>query len=72
MAGVYPMLGLMFCGLYAAFMTGLAVLVPGYVERVWNLPDLSGVMIAGIPSRSLHSDSRSEGTGQMCTSTLHG
>ena len=45
--------GLLFLGLYAAFMASLVLFVPGYIEQVWNLPDLSGVVIAGIPLEEL-------------------
>jgi len=45
--------GLVFFGLYALFMLALVLTVPGYIERVWNLPALSGVLIAGIPLEEL-------------------
>jgi len=45
--------GLLFLAFYAAFMLGLRVTVPGYIEAVWNLPALAGVMIAGIPLEEL-------------------
>jgi len=45
--------GLLFFGLYAIFMLGLIWSSPGYIERVWNLRDLSGVLIAGIPLEEL-------------------
>lgn len=45
--------GLLFLALYAAFMVLLVVFTPGYIERVWNLGDLSGVLIAGIPLEEL-------------------
>lgn len=41
--------GLLFLVLYALFMLGLRWFAPGYIERVWNLPALSGVIIYGIP-----------------------
>jgi hypothetical protein len=41
--------GLLFAGYYAAFMLLLEWSAPGYIERVWNLPVLSGVMVGGIP-----------------------
>ena len=44
---------LMFCGMYAVFLLGLRWLAPGYIELVWNLPALSGVLIAGIPLEEL-------------------
>lgn len=45
--------GILFAGYYAAFMTLLEWSASGYIERVWNLPALSGVMIAGIPIEEL-------------------
>lgn len=45
--------GALFLGLYAAFMLGLRWLAPGYIETVWNLPALSGVLIYGIPLEEL-------------------
>jgi hypothetical protein len=45
--------GSLFLGLYALFMATLALFAPGYIERVWNLPALSGVLIAGIPLEEL-------------------
>ena len=45
--------GVLFLGLYALFMLGLKWLTPGYIERVWNLPVLSGVLIYGIPLEEL-------------------
>ena len=38
--------GVLFLALYALFMTGLVVFASGYIERVWNLADLSGVFHA--------------------------
>jgi hypothetical protein len=45
--------GLLFFGLYLVFMLGLLWSSPGYIERVWNLRALSGVLIAGIPLEEL-------------------
>lgn len=45
--------GALFAGYYAAFMLGLVWLAPGYIERVWNLPALTGVVIYGIPMEEL-------------------
>jgi hypothetical protein len=45
--------GLLFLALYAAFMVLLVVFAPGYIERVWNLADLSGLLLAGIPMEEL-------------------
>ena len=47
-----PRLGVgasLFLGYYTAFLLGLEWTAPGYVERVWNLPALSGLAIAGLP-----------------------
>lgn len=45
--------GFLFLFLYTVFMSGLRLLAPGYIESVWNLPDLSGVLIWGIPLEEL-------------------
>jgi len=45
--------GALFLALYAALMLLLVVSAPGYIERVWNLADLSGALIAGIPLEEL-------------------
>jgi hypothetical protein len=45
--------GFLFAGYYAIFMLGLEWSSPGYIERVWNLGALSGVMIAGVPLEEL-------------------
>ena len=45
--------GLLFLGLYTVFMLGVLWFSPGYIEQVWNLPDLSGVLIVGIPLEEL-------------------
>lgn len=45
--------GLLFLGYYALFMLGLVLAAPGYIERVWNLPALSGVVLLGIPLEEL-------------------
>ena len=45
--------GVLFLGLYAGFMLLLIASAPGYVERVWNLPALSGVLLSGIPVEEL-------------------
>ena len=45
--------GALFAMLYGAFMLMLTVWSPGYIEHVWNLPALSGVLIAGIPVEEL-------------------
>lgn len=45
--------GALFATYYAAFMLLLQWTAPGYIERVWNLPALSGFMPAGIPLEEL-------------------
>jgi hypothetical protein len=45
--------GSLFLVLYAAFMAVLVAFAPGYIDQVWNLGDLSGVLIAGIPLEEL-------------------
>lgn len=45
--------GLLFAGYYALFMLGLVLTAPGYIEQVWNLPALSGVILLGIPVEEL-------------------
>ena len=41
--------GLMFTGLYFAFFLAFNAVYPGYLDQVWNLGALSGVMILGVP-----------------------
>ena len=45
--------GALFLGLYAVFMLGLIWFAPGYIEQVWNLRVLSGVLIYGISLEEL-------------------
>ena len=45
--------GLLFLGLYAIFLLGLKWSAPGYIEAVWNLPALSGVLVYGLPIEEL-------------------
>lgn len=45
--------GLLFAAYYAVFVLLLEWTAPGYIQRVWNLPDLSGLMPAGIPVEEL-------------------
>ncbi|MEO8636077.1 MAG: lycopene cyclase domain-containing protein [Gemmatimonadales bacterium] len=45
--------GLLFLGLYAAFMLGLKWLAPGYIVAVWNLSALQGGLVYGIPLEEL-------------------
>lgn len=44
---------LLFFGLYFVYFLILIALAPGYVERVWNLPALSGIFIWSIPLEEL-------------------
>lgn len=39
--------------LYLAYFWSLIAIAPGYVERVWNLAALSGILIAGVPLEEL-------------------
>jgi hypothetical protein len=45
--------GTLFLLLYWVFMLALRWFAPGYIESVWNLPALSGVLIGGIPLEEL-------------------
>ncbi|MDO8502012.1 MAG: lycopene cyclase domain-containing protein [Gemmatimonadaceae bacterium] len=45
--------GALFLGFYAVFMLGLKWFAPGYIEQVWNLQALSGVLFGGIPLEEL-------------------
>lgn len=45
--------GLLFLGYYTVFLLGLKWSAPGYVEEVWNLPALSGVLLYGLPLEEL-------------------
>ena len=45
--------GLLFLGYYFLFMLGLRWLAPGYIEQVWALQSLSGILVAGIPLEEL-------------------
>jgi hypothetical protein len=41
--------GLLFLGLYAIFIGGLERLAPGYIGVVWNLEQLSGLVLLEVP-----------------------
>lgn len=41
--------GILFMSFYILFMIGLKWSAPGYIQHVWNLKDLSGIIIYGIP-----------------------
>lgn len=45
--------GVLFLFLYAVSMLSLIIFAPGYIEQVWNLPALSGVLLGGIPLEEL-------------------
>ena len=45
--------GLLFLGYYVIFLLGLEWTAPGYIERVWNLAALSGVLVFGMPLEEL-------------------
>lgn len=45
--------GGLFLLLYASFMLLLIFFAPGYIEQVWNLPAISGVLLIGIPLEEL-------------------
>ena len=45
--------GVLFLGLYTIFLLGLKWSAPGYIEQVWNLEDLSGIMVYGLPVEEL-------------------
>ena len=45
--------GALFLAFYAILMVLLLTAAPGYIEQVWNLPALSGVLLGGIPLEEL-------------------
>lgn len=45
--------GLLFLGYYIVFLKGLDWSSPGYIERVWNLDVLTGIMIFEMPIEEL-------------------
>jgi len=45
--------GALFAAFYAVFVLLLEWTAPGYIGRVWNLPALSGLVVAGIPLEEL-------------------
>jgi len=45
--------GVLFLAYYLVFFITLEVSAPGYVQRVWNLPELTGVLFLGIPLEEL-------------------
>jgi len=42
-----------FLGLYLVYFLTLSLMYPGYVEKVWNLEAISGILILGIPLEEL-------------------
>lgn len=44
---------LVFLGIYFVYFLTLIAMYPGYVEQVWNLKDISGILIIGIPLEEL-------------------
>ena len=45
--------GVLFLAYYFVFFLTLEVISPGYVRQVWNLPDLTGILLLGIPLEEL-------------------
>lgn len=45
--------GVLFLGYYAIFLSGLEWSAPGYIDRVWNLEDLSGINVWFMPLEEL-------------------
>lgn len=45
--------GILFLVLYTAFLLGLKWSAPGYIEQVWNLKAISGIVIYGLPLEEL-------------------
>jgi hypothetical protein len=43
----------LFLGLYFAYFLTLIAFYPGYVEKVWNLPAISGIRFIGVPIEEL-------------------
>lgn len=41
--------GCLFLFLYAVFIGALPLIVPGYIERVWRLSELSGIVVWRVP-----------------------
>jgi hypothetical protein len=44
---------LLLVGYYTAFLLCLALTAPEYIERTWNLPALSGLIIGNLPIEEL-------------------
>lgn len=45
--------GFLFLGLYFVYFLSLIALYPGYVEKVWNLKVISGILVVGVPLEEL-------------------
>lgn len=45
--------GVLFLGYYVIFLIGLEIIAPGYIQRIWNLEALSGVIFARMPLEEL-------------------
>lgn len=45
--------GALFLGFYAVYLLGLEGFAPGYIARVWNLADLTGVIVVRMPLEEL-------------------
>lgn len=45
--------GVLFLAIYTIFLLGLKWSAPGYIEQVWNLKALSGIVIYGLPLEEL-------------------
>ena len=45
--------GVLFLVLYSIFLLGLKWSAPAYIEQVWNLNALSGIVIYGLPIEEL-------------------
>jgi hypothetical protein len=45
--------GVLFLAFYTVFLLGLRWTAPGYIEQVWNLKAISGVLIYGLPLEEL-------------------
>jgi len=45
--------GVLFLGYYTIFLMGLEWSAPGYIDKVWNLADLSGISLAFMPLEEL-------------------
>lgn len=45
--------GVLFLAYYFVFFLALEASSPGYARQVWNLPDISGILLLGIPLEEL-------------------